>query len=315
MQTPSELERALLEAGGADAPRERSAQISRLLLAELERGAGELELARTGYGRPIAVGVVAGDRSVAVLLPVAVELRADPDAVTDRAAMLAAAVVEKLVEAVAPGPPAAAADLRLVAGDFAGRLVLAYPAGALRFAAEYTREALDEALAEIDRLRARALLLPAGVLAGTGDLRPPIGATHPLRVAEAVARLGGSPLDEDSIEALEPQLVALLEPPGSVARAHDDPDPERRVMRRILQRLDGMGKWGGYHTAFDHLARGFAGNDRALATAAGEALVGSGLLLEKPSVGQRHVCLNPRRSGEIRRLIDEGELPRALRRG
>ena len=45
----------------------------------------------------------------------------------------------------------------------------------------------------------------------------------------------------------------------------DDPDPSRRVARRILQRLDGMGKWGGYHTEFAHLARGFAGNDRALA--------------------------------------------------
>ena len=313
MQTPSELELALLEAGGADAPRERSAQISRLLLEELQRGERELGLARSGYGRPLAVGVVAGERTVAALLPLAVELRADPDAVTDRAATLAAASVEKLVEAVAPGPPAAGADLRLLAGDFAGRLVLAYPAGATRDAAEYTREALDEALGSIDRLRAQALLLPAGVLAGTGDLRPPIGATHPLRVAEAVTRLGGSPLDEDSIEGLEPQLVALLEPPGSAARAHEDPDPERRAMRRILQRLDGMGKWGGYHTAFDHLARGFAGNERALASAAGEALVDAGLLLEKPSVGQRHVCLNPRRSGEIRRLIDEGEMPRGLR--
>jgi hypothetical protein len=313
VQTPSELELALLEAGGADAPRERTAQISRLLGEELQRGARELERARTGYDRPIAVGVVAGDRTVAVLLPVALELRADPDAVTDRAATLAAATVEKLVEAVAPGPPAAGSDLRLLAGDFAARLVLAYPSSATRDAAEYTREALDEVLGEIDRLRARALLLPPGVLAGTGDLRPPIGTTHPLRVAEAVTRLGGSPLDEDSIEGLGQQLVALLETPGSAARAHDDPDPERRAMRRILQRLDGMGKWGGYHTAFDHLARGFAGNERALAAAAGEALVSAGLLLEKPSVGQRHVCLNPRRSGDIRRLIDDGDMPGGLR--
>ena len=49
-------------------------------------------------------------------------------------------------------------------------------------------------------------------------------------------------------------------------------------MRRILQRLDGMGKWGGYHTAFDHLARGFAGNERALAYEVGEELVEAGLL-------------------------------------
>ena len=67
MQTPSELELALLEAGGADAPRERSAQISRLLLEELQRGERELGLARSGYGRPLAVGVVAGERTVAAL--------------------------------------------------------------------------------------------------------------------------------------------------------------------------------------------------------------------------------------------------------
>ena len=47
-------------------------------------------------------------------------------------------------------------------------------------------------------------------------------------------------------------------------------------MRRILQRLDGMGKWGGYHTAFDHLARGFAGNERALAYEVGEELLAAG---------------------------------------
>jgi hypothetical protein len=128
-------------------------------------------------------------------------------------------------------------------------------------------------------------------------------------VAEAITRLGASPLDDESVEGLAAPLGQLLEPPGSLTRAHDDPEPGRRVMRRILQRLDGMGKWGGYHTAFDHVARGFAGNERALAFEMGERLVASGLLVEKPSAGQRHVSLNPRRSGEIRRLIDEGGPP------
>ena len=62
-----------------------------------------------------------------------------------------------------------------------------------------------------------------------------------------------------------------------------------------------MGKWGGYHTDFAHLARGFAGNDRALAQEVGEALLADGLLAEKPSVGQRHVFLNPRRAADIQR--------------
>ena len=73
-----------------------------------------------------------------------------------------------------------------------------------------------------------------------------------------------------------------------------------------------MGKWGGYHTEFAHLARGFAGNDRALAQEVGEALLTAGLLAEKPSVGQRHVFLNSRKAAEIRRMIDSGEVPSGM---
>ena len=73
-----------------------------------------------------------------------------------------------------------------------------------------------------------------------------------------------------------------------------------------------MGKWGGYHTEFAHLPRGFAGNDRALAITVGEALLAAGLLEEKPSVGQRHVYLNPRRAGDIHRFIESGQPPPGL---
>jgi hypothetical protein len=44
----------------------------------------------------------------------------------------------------------------------------------------------------------------------------------------------------------------------------------------------------------------------------GEALLVAGLLAEKPSVGQRHVFLNPRRAGDIRALIERGDAPRDL---
>jgi hypothetical protein len=319
MASESELERVLADAGGAAASREWAARLRELLRAELERGARELGEPRSGRERPVVLAVAAAEAtgaagsgepgSVLVALPLPPELRADPGAVGDRGAELAAAAVERLVEAAEPGRPVSADDLALLLGAADGHLVLSYPAADARWAAEYTREALDDAVAAIDRLRATAHLLPGHALP-VEDLRPPIGATHPLRVAEAVARLGGSPLNEDAVEALEPELLRLLEPEGSATRAHDDPDPRRRVTRRILQRLDGMGKWGGYHTAFDHLARGFAGNERALAFEVGEELVAVGLLTEKPSVGQRHVSLNPRMAGEIRRLIDEGLRPR-----
>ena len=307
----SELEQALSDAGGVDAPLEWSARLRDLLRVELERGSAELGEPRTGRERPIVLALAPAERSLLAVLPLAPELRADPDAVTERGGALAAGAVGCLAEAAELGPPSHGDALALRLGSHNGFLALSLPTADSRWAAEYAREALDDAAAGIDRLRARALLFPGHPLEPE-DLRAPIGATHPLRVAEAVKRLGGSPLDDDSIEALEPRLLALLEPDGSVTRAHHDPDPRRRVMRRILQRLDGMGKWGGYHTAFDHLARGFAGNERALAYEVGEELLSAGLLAEKPSVGQRHVNLNSRKAGEIRRLIDAGELPPGL---
>jgi hypothetical protein len=312
VKTPTELERALADAGGARAPLELTARLRGLLATELGRGQAELALSRTGYERPIVLALAAGQAGVLAALPVPVELRADPGAVGDRAAELAALAVGKLVEAEDPGPPDGPEALDLRLGDLGGHLALAYPSAKPEDAADYAREALDEALSGIDRLRARAQLVPAHVLDSVTDLRPPIGATHPLRVAEAVTRLGGTPLDDDSVEALGQELLRLLEPAASLARPHDDPVPRRRAMRRILQRLDGMGKWGGYHTAFDHLARGFAGHERQLAFEVGEQLVSADLLTDKPSVGQRHVSLNPRRAGEIRRLIDTGELPPGL---
>ena len=44
-----------------------------------------------------------------------------------------------------------------------------------------------------------------------------------------------------------------------------------------------------------------------------QALLRAGLLAEKPSVGQRHVYLNPRRAAEIHRLIEDGAVPPGLR--
>jgi hypothetical protein len=309
----SVLARELELGGGADAPPELSARLRRLLSAELAHGVEELAKSRSGYGRPVVVAIAADERAALAVCPAAPELRADPAAVTERTAFLVAAVVEALVEGATPGPVTDAGDLRLRLGVVGEWLALRYPAQDGRDAAELATLALEERLTGVDRLRARALLVPGHVVEAAGDWREPIGPTHPLRVAEAAKRLGGSALDDESLESCQEALERLLEPPGSVIRAHDDPDPVRRVARRILQRLDGMGKWGGYHTEFVHLGRGFAkGNERSLALEVGERLLAAGLLEEKISVGQRHVFLNPRRSGAIRALIDDGEMPSGL---
>jgi hypothetical protein len=312
----SELAVALEDAGGAGAPAASTAHLRGLLLATLRHGRAELALKRSGYGAPVEVAIAQdGDRLLAAT-PAAAALRADPQQAADREWLLVAAVVGALVDLAEPGPPADAAAIGVTAGELDGFLVVALPAPALDPATldDLVPLAFDDHASGVDRLRAAARAIPGGVLADV-TLREPIGTGHPLRIAEAVARLGGRPADPRSVEEHEELVYPLLDPEGDGRRVspHDDPDPARRVARRILQRLNGMGKWGGYHTDFAHLARGFAGNDRQLAQAVGEALLADGLLAEKPSVGQRHVFLNPRRAADIHRLIDTGEPPSGLK--
>lgn len=307
----SALTDALEEAGGTAAPRERGAQLRTLLRDELARSARELALPRSGREQPVLVAFAAAPDALLAVAPVIPTIRVDPAAAAERAWLVAAAAIGALVQIAQLPPPAGPADLLLQAGAFAGHIALRVPTTE-EDDAELAAVAYDENVAGVARLRSEAIALPAHVLlAGTGDWRAPL--TQSMRSAEAVARLGGLPADAASIAEHEDAVLALLEARGGqAARPHDDPVPARRVARRILQRLDGMGKWGGYHTDFRHLSRGFAGNDRALADEVGEALLEAGLLSEKPSVGQRHVFLNSRRVADIRALIERGEVPADL---
>jgi hypothetical protein len=311
------LAAAVADAGGTAAPPASTAGLRALLDAALRHGAAELGKPRSGYGDRVVAAFALHEGTLLAATPARAELRADPEAAGDREWSLVAATVGALVELAEPGAPATADDLALEAGPVAGGLLLGVPAPRLAPGDldELVPLAFEDHASGIDRLRAAALALPGAALAdAVGGLRTPIGAGHPLRVAEAVARLGGRAEDAASAAELDDAVEALLAPPGSAAaRPHEDPDPGRRVARRILQRLSGMGKWGGYHTDFAHLPRGFAGNERALAQDVGEALLRAGLLEEKPSVGQRHVYLNPRRAAEIHRLIEDGVVPPGLR--
>jgi hypothetical protein len=302
----TELGDALADAGGADAPAAATAQLRGLLLGALRHGRAELALKRSGYADPVEVAIGHDGARLLAATPAAAALRADPEQAAEREWLLVAAVVGALVELADAGP------LGLTAGDLDGFLVLGLPGP--QPDADLVTLAFDDHVAGVDRLRAVAHTVPGALLADVG-LREPIGGGHPLRFAEAVARLGGHPADPRSVDEHEEAVLAQLEDDrdGRRVAPHEDPDPARRVARRILQRLNGMGKWGGYHTDFAHLARGFAGNDRQLAQAVGEALLADGLLAEKPSVGQRHVFLNPRRAADIHRMIDSGEAPSGLK--
>jgi hypothetical protein len=308
----SQLAIALEDAGGTAAEREHSARLRDLLRDELARSQRELALPRSGRDEPVTVAFAASGDALLAVVPVAASVRADPAAAPERGFLATVAAIGALVESVGLGAPLAAADLRLEAGALEGHLALRLATDAARPEdAELAAVAFDEHAAAIARLRSRGLALPAHTVADAGDWRPPVA--QALRSAEVVARLGGRPAEGDSVAEHEDAVLALIGADGGAARPHDDPQPARRIARRILQRLNGMGKWGGYHTDVRHLSRGFAGNDRALADEVGEALLTAGLLEEKPSVGQRHVYLNSRRAADIHRLIESGELPRDLR--
>ena len=305
------LATALEDAGGTAAPRDRLAQLRSLLRDELARSERELALPRSGREQPVTVVFAAGDDELVAVAPVAAMLRADSHAVGERAWLLTASTIGALVEIAQPGVPRHAADLLLEAGALETHLALLMPTRE-REDAELAVIAFEEHVAGVARLRALALALPREVLADAGDWRAPVA--RALHCAETIARLGGRPADPASVAEHEDAALALLETSvGAAARPHDDPQPARRIARRILQRLNGMGKWGGYHTDFRHLSRGFAGNDRALAHDVGEALLVAGLLEEKPSVGQRHVFLNSRRAADIHALIERGIVPGDLR--
>ena len=258
--------------------------------------------------------VAAFGEALLAIAPVDPALRVDPNAVADRGWTLVAVLVGSLVEGAAAMAAGAPQDLALHAGAWEGWLVLAFPVAAADalVAVDLAVEAFGENIADVDRLRAQAYAIPTVVLGDLGELRLPIGELHPLRIAEAVARFGGQPADAASLAEHEEAVLTVLDPTEEVVRPHEEADPSLRVARRMLQRLMGMGKWGGYHTEIAHLARGFAGHDRALALAIGERLVNADLLVEKYSVHQRHVRLNPRRVAEIHALVDRGELPPGL---
>jgi hypothetical protein len=281
------------------------ARLRALLATELERGTGELKQKRAGLSEPVVVAIGVSTDAPGTLLavaPVPATLRADPHEVDERSWLLTAALAGALVTA---------GGRALEAGELDGHLVLAARATATGDDddAELAALAFDESVQRVDRLRVRAVAVPPGVLDAARDLRAPVGADHPLRIAEAVAALGANPADAAEVAAQEEAVLAAIGPPAQAARPHDDPDPLRRVARRILQRLAGMGKWGGYHTDFAHLARGFHGNDKQLAEVVGERLLNAGILLEKPSVGQRHVFLNPRRARDVYAMIEDGTVP------
>jgi hypothetical protein len=260
--------------------------------------------------RPGSVAVFYAETSDGVALVVPVSAGGSPPARAERLARSAAAA---LSDAAGLQTPLRAGDAELEAARWQDRIAVRLTHPAPSEVLELLALTLEDHAQELDRVRIEAVQLPAGDL----DETEPVGEERWLWQAEMGARLGGrpgaaafAPEVERAVAHLEAGLVEAAEVDIGIA---DDPLPRRRAARRMLRRLDGMGKYGGYHTEFRHLARGFAGHERQLALEVGEALLRAGYLAEKPSVGQRHVSLVAARTSDIRALIERGTCDEPLR--
>ena len=209
-----DLASALLDAGGARAPRERAAQLRTLLAAELAHGRGELALARSGRERPVARGVRRGRPDLLAVTPAPAALRADPRG--RRGAHVAARRGGGRARSWSSLPRRSCAP-EISTATWCSRC----EGPATDEDAELAALAFDEQVAG-RRPAARACARAARTRRSRGrssELREPIGATHPLRVAEAVARLGGRPADPASSDEHEEAVLAMLAGDGAGRRA------------------------------------------------------------------------------------------------
>ena len=309
----------LADAGGLRAPRDRAAQIRAELLDGLTAGAHELELTalrlrHAGAGRASCVRRgAAGDsarRPGAARRP---QRRQRPRLDARRGARRRARRRRR------------SDGRRRVAGSAAARGGV----GGLAHARVPRRR----------RRRARRGRARRRVVRGGGRRRrpaesprlrrPDVGARRRRRAARsrsASCTRCGSPRRSPASAAARPTrarsseheeaVLTVLDPTSEIARPHEEADPSLRVARRMLQRLMGMGKWGGYHTEIAHLARGFAGHDRALALAIGERLVNAGPArreAERPPAPRAPQPAPRRRDPRARRPRRAAAGPRAAR--
>ncbi len=84
--------------------------------------------------------------------------------------------------------------------------------------------------------------------------------------------------------------------------------PDDEIKARILLKLAKRGKWGGAHTSFDNIQKGW--NERDLGKHGTKRvqentkdLIRGGFILSKPTHYGLEISLNPRKSSEIEYII------------
>lgn len=83
----------------------------------------------------------------------------------------------------------------------------------------------------------------------------------------------------------------------------------RKIMWFMLNKLNRMDKWGGAHTALHNITKGLplqytsSSHGKKLTQKAVKELARRQLIMAKPSTGEIHISLNPRKTKEIKEFI------------
>lgn len=78
---------------------------------------------------------------------------------------------------------------------------------------------------------------------------------------------------------------------------------EKEIQKSLLRKLVYLGKWGGSHTSFDNLPKGFPPHLRGEVKDVAKELIKKEFLLSKPTSYGVEVSLNPNKKKEIEELV------------
>ncbi len=77
------------------------------------------------------------------------------------------------------------------------------------------------------------------------------------------------------------------------------------IARALLRKLLYLGKWGGSHTSFGNLPKGFPKHLRGAVKKVAEDIIRAGVLLRKPTSYGAEISLNVGMKREIERILVE----------
>lgn len=75
------------------------------------------------------------------------------------------------------------------------------------------------------------------------------------------------------------------------------------IQKSIIRTLFYLGKWGGSHTSFDNLPKGFPKELGKKVKDVAKDLIKKGILLSKPTSYGIEVSLNPPKKGDIENIL------------